>query len=299
MAPHASQIRSYQLFGESAELPDVLHCETIAARSALHDWELAPHRHGRLHQLLYIERGGGAAHLEGREYRLQRRSLVNVAAGDVHAFSFDPGTQGHVATFPLELLDELLEGVGETRRLLGRSAVTTADAGLGRAIGELAREFEGRAAARALVLRGLAATALGLAARAVARSEPAPAELQDSNLLRRFEALLEAHWQDHWSVADYAGALAITPTHLSRIARSATGQGASRLIEERLLREARRQLVYTHLRVKTIAYALGFADPAHFTKLFTRAAGISPRAFRSRLAGPREPAARSRDNRLP
>ncbi len=48
-------IQSYSLFGESQHLPDVLHCETIAERSVLHDWELAPHRHTRLHQLLLIE----------------------------------------------------------------------------------------------------------------------------------------------------------------------------------------------------------------------------------------------------
>jgi AraC family transcriptional activator of pobA len=284
MAPHAAQIRSYQLFGESAELPDVLHCETIAARSALHDWELAPHRHGRLHQLLYIERGGGVAHLEGGEFALRRRSLVNVAAGDVHAFAFTPGTQGHVATLPEELLDELLESVGDTRGWLSRSTVVAADAELARAMAQVAHEFNARAAARALVLRGLAAVLLGLAARTIARAAPQPSELHDSHLLRRFEALLEARWREHWGVADYARALAITPTHLSRLVRTATGQGASRLIEDRLLREARRQLVYTNLRVKTIAYALGFADPAHFTRRFTRGAGLSPKEFRVRLA---------------
>ena len=47
-------IRTYGLFGETANLPDPMHIETIAARSALHDWELAPHRHVRLHQLLLL-----------------------------------------------------------------------------------------------------------------------------------------------------------------------------------------------------------------------------------------------------
>ena len=41
-------ILSFNLFGESAELPDVLQVETIAARSALHGWELQPQRHARL-----------------------------------------------------------------------------------------------------------------------------------------------------------------------------------------------------------------------------------------------------------
>ncbi|WP_298213342.1 hypothetical protein [Acidovorax sp.] len=61
MTENPSSIQPYSLFGESQHLPDVLHCETITARSVLHDWELAPHRHQRLHQVLLIESGGGVA----------------------------------------------------------------------------------------------------------------------------------------------------------------------------------------------------------------------------------------------
>ena len=61
-------IQSYSLFGESTHLPDVLHCETIADRSVLHDWELAPHRHARLHQVLLVEKGGGSVTLDGKTY---------------------------------------------------------------------------------------------------------------------------------------------------------------------------------------------------------------------------------------
>ena len=88
-------------------------------------------------------------------------------------------------------------------------------------------------------------------------------------------------------MADCARALAVTPTHLSRVLRAATGQPASRLIEARLMREARRQLAYTSLQVSSIAYTLGFADPAHFSRVFSRVEGLSPRAFRERLlSGP-------------
>ena len=54
-----AHVQNYSLFGESKHLPDVLHCETIADRSVLHDWELAPHRHARLHQVLLVRSGGG------------------------------------------------------------------------------------------------------------------------------------------------------------------------------------------------------------------------------------------------
>jgi AraC family transcriptional activator of pobA len=58
----------------------------------------------------------------------------------------------------------------------------------------------------------------------------------------------------------------------------------SRLIDARVMREARRNLAYTNLSVSTIAYTLGFTDPAYFSRVFTRALGLSPRAFRARAA---------------
>jgi AraC family transcriptional activator of pobA len=50
------------------------------------------------------------------------------------------------------------------------------------------------------------------------------------------------------------------------------------------MREARRNLAYTSMSVATVAYALGFGDPAYFTRAFTRTVGVSPRTFRAQLA---------------
>ena len=119
-------IRSYSLFGESQHLPDVLHCETIAERSALHDWELAPHRHTRLHQVLLITSGGGVAHLDGERVPLFAGALINVPQGHVHAFRFTQHTQGWVATLADELMDEIFVRVGDVRRDLARPAVAPA-----------------------------------------------------------------------------------------------------------------------------------------------------------------------------
>jgi AraC family transcriptional activator of pobA len=286
-APPPPPIRNYSLYGESELLPDVMHCETIAQRSVLHDWELAPHRHDHLHQLVLLRSGGGSTWLEGRELALPPMSLVNVAPGDVHAFTFEPGTQGLVVTLADTLRDELLARDPEPRRLLGSAWVGEADGALDAVMEQLAQEYAGRSTARALLLRGLAATLLGhatrVAERLAERGAPAKTRMAESHLLQRFEALLEAHFRDHWTVADYAQALAVTPTHLSRVVRSALGVPASRLIDARVVREARRHLAYTHLAVATIGYALGFSDPALFSRVFSRVAGCSPRAFRERL----------------
>lgn len=285
-APRAARaIPGYSLFGESQHLPDVLHCETIAARSALHDWELEPHRHARLHQLVFIESGGGTAHLEGAALPLAPMTLVNVPPGHVHGFSFAPGTAGYVTTLAEEMRDEVLAQAGDVRRLLGRCTLLRAGEPVCATMREIWQEYGARAPARALVLRGLTATLLGLVAREAAAAEPPEAGRQESRLLARFEALVEAHFADHWPVADYARALAVTPTHLSRVVRAATGGPASKLIEMRLVREARRHLVYTQASVTAVAYELGFGDPGYFTRVFSRSVGLSPKAFRARAAG--------------
>ena len=118
-----SAIQSYNLFGETTDVPDVIHCETIAARSVLHDWELEPHRHARLHQVLLVSRGGGEVTIEGQRHRLRPMSLVNVPTGQVHGFSFRPGTDGWVVTFVAEFLDQALVPSEGLARVLAKAGV--------------------------------------------------------------------------------------------------------------------------------------------------------------------------------
>lgn len=277
-----SQIQNFDLFGETSNLPDVVHCETIEARSTLHDWEFAPHRHARLHQVLLVATGGGRLVVEDRAVPLTAGSLVNMPTGAVHGFSFQPGTSGWVVTLAVEMLDEVLSGAEGVRAALASPFVGTGGAGITAVMRAIFGEYEARNFARAHVLRALSAQLTGLVARQIAGQAAIEATGEDPLLLRRFDALLEAHFPEHWRVSAYAAALSISQTHLSRLTRRATGQSASRRIETRLLREARRMLIYTNLPVSQIAYALGFNDPAYFSRVFSRGAGVSPRQFRAR-----------------
>jgi len=282
--PSTSSIKVYNLFGEFGDLPDVVHCETIASRSVLHDWTLAVHRHARLHQVLLIERGGGEATLEGHILPLKPMQIVNVPVGHVHGFRFVPDTQGWVLTIAAEILDEALLASEGLRSALSQSAVVRGTPQIRTTMKQIFAEHAARNFGRAHVLRALSAAVIGLVAREL-NGKSSGNGSADSDLFRRFEALLERHHLERWSVADYANALSVTPTHLNRITRAATGDTASHLILNRLIREARRNLVYTNLPVSTIAYALGFEDPAYFSRVYAAATGLSPRAFRAQLHG--------------
>ena len=61
---------------------------------------------------------------------------------------------------------------------------------------------------------------------------------------------------------------------------AAVGTSHSRIVDEVRFEAACRLLGYPGRSVADIASALGYLDPAHFTRAFTRWAGMTPRAYR-------------------
>jgi AraC family transcriptional activator of pobA len=84
----------------------------------------------------------------------------------------------------------------------------------------------------------------------------------------------------HEPVSDYASRLGITAAHLNALCRQAAGKSALALIHERMILEAKRNLVYTSMTIAVVADTIGFADPAYFTRFFRREVGMSPKEFR-------------------
>lgn len=286
-------VPAFFLYGEPLQPPDerLVHIETIAARSRLHDWVIRPHRHRDLHQLLLIRRGRVDARLDGRAATLRGPSAIVVPPGAVHSFSFQPETAGVVVSFASALAAELgAASPGATEFLeraacvsLHRAALRETDL---QALAEmLLREFGRSARGRRAALRGLLGALLANIQRLLQESASTSAiSSRDRELTARFREQVERGFREHIAVADYAARLKITETRLRRVCYAATGQSPIDLIHLRVLVEAERQLRYTSMSVTQIAYYLGFEDPAYFSRFFTRHARISPRAFRTREA---------------
>ena len=99
-------------------------------------------------------------------------------------------------------------------------------------------------------------------------------------LVTGFTALLERDFRSGRGVADYAAAMGVTPTHLTRCCQRTCGRPASALLHDRLLFEARRMLTETDRPVSHIARDLGFTSPSYFTRAFLHQTGKTPSAFR-------------------
>jgi AraC family transcriptional regulator, transcriptional activator of pobA len=99
-------------------------------------------------------------------------------------------------------------------------------------------------------------------------------------LVQKYTALLERDFRSGMGIADYAAALNVTPTHLSRVCREANGHSASALLHDRVLFEARKLLAETKMPVSDVSRTLGFTSPAYFTRAFQNRIGKTPTAFR-------------------
>ena len=287
------KIPAMALYGERQDLRDVLHCERISDRAGRHEWHIAPHRHPDLHQIFLIRCGAAWVTVDGSARALALPALLSIPPWVVHGFRFDAGTEGHVLSLPQEALPEIFGAASALAPVLSRwGAVAMTDAALPARLDALfealIHEQAASDAARAPLMRALAAQIACLAARALSGAAPPPTRYQHH--MRALEALMRENLPQRWLARDYARALSLTPTHLNRITRAQTGLSAARFIEARQMQEARRLLAYTRLSVAEIGYALGFDDPTYFSRVFRRQSGETPTRWRKRMGASDLPA---------
>lgn len=99
----------------------------------------------------------------------------------------------------------------------------------------------------------------------------------------RLRNLLDLHLRRVKGPSVYASMLNISEVYLNEAVKGATGLSAGEYIRRRAIVEAKRQLAYTSLPAKQIAYALGYEDYSYFSKLFRKIAGQSTAEYRKNL----------------
>jgi AraC family transcriptional activator of pobA len=279
----------FKLYGgrEEWSRAERVHCETIASRSRLHNWHIRPHRHSGLYQILYLHRGRAVVCLDEARHAVTGPAIVEVPQAFVHGFEFDENCMGHVVTIAYPLLAHLAQILGPRAappaqpviHALGRGSGT----GLRDAFAHLNAHYLSQDDFRdARIEAWLTLIYARLRSQRSGADPGGPPRARSLEHHTRFSELLESSYTRHHDVAWYAAQMGMTAAHLNVITRTHAGKSPLQLIHERLALEAGRSLVYTSMTIGEISDALGFSEPAHFTRFFRKAAGESPRAFRQR-----------------
>lgn len=104
------------------------------------------------------------------------------------------------------------------------------------------------------------------------------------DLVRKFNLLLEASFRTQHEVQFYAQALNRSPKTLTNLFNLYQYPSPSKLIQRRIILEAKRYLYYTDKSAKEVAAELGFTSAAHFSRFFKAGAGVNFSEFSE--AGP-------------
>ena len=218
--------------------------------------------------------------LDHGDVAFREATVISVPAGTIHGFRFHPGTQGWVVTLPETVFAPLRASLDPVRRLRSVHLVSAAVAPPG--LDAMIDEHLGHAPLRGEALHAHLTLLIVWVLRQLTENRPASTSRMGAGkaVFDRFLALLDDAYARSGGVGAFARALSVSAPHLSRVCRSATGKPASALIRERRLLEARRLLAYTQVGIADIAERLGYADPAHFARVFSKETGRSPRAFR-------------------
>lgn len=98
----------------------------------------------------------------------------------------------------------------------------------------------------------------------------------------KFVLMVEEYYKERHAVKDYIEKLGVSQTTLNQYTLQYAKTTPLKIINDRIILEAKRMLRFSTIRTKQIAFDLGFKDDSYFVKLFKRNVGMSPIEFRQK-----------------
>ena len=110
----------------------------------------------------------------------------------------------------------------------------------------------------------------------------------NSDIVSQFQLNLQNYFKENEivntpNVGYFAEKASLTTGYFSNLIKKETGISPKDLISLKLIDEAKRRIVETNQDISVIAYSLGFDYPAHFSRLFKKITGFTPKEYRLKI----------------
>jgi AraC-like DNA-binding protein len=243
-------------------------------------------------QILLITEGDGILNIDSNQIELSPRKLVAMVKGQVESLFINRNTKGYVVQYTEEFIHRYpgdLDWINNLKLFnpyVKPYCITLSSIehlNFLNIIDSILSELNnGNDDMKNDILANLLKTFLLLAER-IKRSKAGGTvtSINDWSYVIEFKKKLENNFHISRSVNFYAGELNITQKKLNNITTGFWGKNAKQVIEERVLLEIKRMLVYTNKTIKEIGLSLGFNDPTNFNKFFKKYEHYTPANFRS------------------
>lgn len=274
-------LSQYAIVSQPSVIVEAYHSSAgqMSSRGPLHRISVNRTAHGR-----YSFRLGES----GRTHTVARRSdmlclqpagvplFVDGDAADYISIFLAPDIAGGaLQSLPLEEMDGISLLVATDRVTLHLALALAAMTRQPEAADPLVAEQLGAA---------LAACVTRLLAQRSGHGEPVQSMAISPQRLRRVLDYIEASLSErNLSLAEIASVAHLSPFHFSRAFKTVTGTAPHRFVVERRVDRAKALLTDPDTSLAEIAAAVGFANQAHFSTMFRRLTGVSPRQYRRNL----------------
>lgn len=227
-------------------------------------------------RLYWITRGQGRVTIRGVTRGYGPNTAIFMPAGMQMAIELPPQSQGVEFTMPHDTALGM-----PTAPFQRRIATIEGQASLTGHLERAERELSAQAPGMDRALMGYGLLISAWMTRETRGETGLELRERSHRLVEAFADAMELRFRSGAGIADYASALSVTATHLSRVCRDAASRPALALLNERIMHEARRLLRDTDMPAREIAETLGFSSAAYFTRAFQHATGKAPIAYRA------------------
>ena len=113
-------------------------------------------------------------------------------------------------------------------------------------------------------------------------------EKVNNDILTKFENVLDNYFANKASLRNglptvkyCAGEVCLSPNYFGDLIKKETGHTAQEYIQSKIINISKERILDTSKSITQVAYELGFQYPQHFTRVFKKAVGMTPNAYRA------------------
>jgi AraC family transcriptional regulator len=99
--------------------------------------------------------------------------------------------------------------------------------------------------------------------------------------LRRVTTYMREHLDQDLTLAHLGAVVCMSPYHFARLFQRTTGLPPHRFLVRARIDHAARLLAAPEMSITRISQVVGFRTPSHFSTVFRRIMGVTPRAYRA------------------
>lgn len=242
-----------------------------------------PHGHENYYEFIFLSEGAGYHYIDFEKYEVVPGSLFFMYPGQIHHWEFTEVPKGFVLICRREfMMNPTMDIVDLTGGNISNFfPLPEKDQEIGDLFQKIEQEYqEEQEGSEQFII-----TYIKLLLLKIKRLSQRPLPLPDGHhvLVIQFKKLLDAQFSSKRLVKEYADLLHFSPKHLNETCKRFTGSTASKIIQDRVILEAKRMLLYTEKSIAEIAFSLSFADPSHFGKFYKTITGTTPQSYRATM----------------